>query len=219
MERNQRFTAVILKQRPVGETHAGLTILSPSQGLVSVIAHGVHSVRGSLRGKIAPFTIAEFDIYHDPVKNRRKVADMVIDTQLPGIRENIERFYTASLWAEIILKTHGGGEAAGFVYSLLTESLRLLDECRPEQIRRLSIQFLLHWLDGVGGIDERYLHRLPAPVLAYVHQSLMSELPPMLGSLLVEDHEKRLLGWCYRLLRSEIELDLNTLRTGVGIIV
>ncbi|MFW5801965.1 MAG: DNA repair protein RecO [Spirochaeta sp.] len=219
MQRDQCFTAIILSQRPVGEIHAGVTLLTEYQGMVSAIAHGVHSARGSLRGKIAPFTIAEFDLYHDPVKNRSKITDVVIETQLPGIRENIERYFTASLWAEIILKTHGGGEASSFVYSLLYESLHSLSMCDPRDIRRRSIQFLLRWLDGVGGIEDRQLSLLSAESLMYVHTSLRTELQESFSVALPEESQRQLLGWCYRVLYQEIELELNTLRTGRGIIV
>lgn len=219
MERNQRLSAIILKQRVIGESHAGITLFCAEHGLLQAIAHGVHSLRGSLRGKIAVYSAGEFDLYHDPVKGSTKVVDVVIENQFPGIRENIERYYTASLWAEIILKTHGGGEAAAYVYSLLHEGLEMLDACRPESIRQLSIHILVRWLDGVGGISDRDIRELNPDAVPVLHTALVQDLAAAMRQAMPEPVQRHLLGWCYRKLQHETEGELNTLRTGKGIIV
>ncbi|GAB6090913.1 DNA repair protein RecO [Spirochaeta dissipatitropha] len=219
MDRTKRISAVILKIYPIGESHAGVKLFSSDEGISSAVAHGLRSVKGRLRGKIAPFTIAEFDLYLNPVKNSCKILDVYSEDQLPGIRDNIERFYTANLWAEIVLKTHGGGQAAAFVYQLLIENLRLLDTCRAEGIRLLSIVFLIQWLDGVAGIDGDVFRKIHPAAQEFAHLILGQKTTNMHEIALPKDVQASLLGWCYRQLETEIESELNTLKTGRGIIV
>lgn len=219
MDRTKRISAVILKIYSIGESHAGVMLFSADEGISSAIAHGLRSVKGRLRGKIAPYTIAEFDLYFNPVKKSCKILDVYNEEQLPGIRNDIERFYTASLWAEIVLKTHGGGQAAAFVYHLLTENLHMLDTCRAEEIRLLSIVFLLQWLDGVAGIDGDLFHKIHPAAREFAHLVLGEKTVNMHEYSLPQDLQANLLGWCYRQLETEIESELNTLKTGRGIIV
>ncbi len=220
MERNRVIQAVVLKQHRMGENHAGIQLLSQQDGLISAVAHGVFSRRGYLKGRVDPFTIGAFNLYTDPVKNRSKIQDVDIFFQPFHLRQNIEKMYTASLWGEIILKSHGGGEAFSDVFSLAKLFLQKLDTCSQEDVRLLSILFLLHWLHIVGSVDENAFEGMDVAIQSFI-QGYTYDIHEIsldayrLGVL----HQRRLLGWCYRQTEKELGQSLNTLQTGLGIIV
>ena len=219
MDRNRRLQAIILKKYPIGDSHDGIILLTEKEGLQSTIAHGARSAKGRLRGQVPLFASGIFDIYTNPVKKSNKIIDIQLLTEYPGIRESIEKFYTASLWAEIALKTHAGGQAAAFVFSLMESGLALLDICADDQVRSLSIHYLLHWLEGVGGIAEPETRNLPSEIRSCLDDFLHSELYDFTKHQLHIANQRKILGWCYHMIEAELETHLNTLKTGAGIIV
>jgi DNA repair protein RecO (recombination protein O) len=72
---------------------------------------------------VAPFHGGKLWIYHDPVRDSRKVSDFDVQSYRAGIRELYERAMAASAVAETILASHGGGgnwnEAARLAGSVL----------------------------------------------------------------------------------------------------
>jgi DNA repair protein RecO len=63
-----------------------------------------------------------------------------------GIRESVRRFYTASLWGEIVLKSYGGGEGSSALFDLFLSSLRKLDTTPDPMVPLVSVQFLARFL-------------------------------------------------------------------------
>lgn len=150
MKRNHSTSAIVLRTNPIGELHKGVVMLTPDLGLVRAIAHGARSPRGKLRGSTDPFVFAHCFLYNDPVKNSSKITDMNVFDFFSGIREGLARFYTASLFAEVILKSHAGGAEPEPVFSLLLESLQLLDNIDEARADRILVQFLWRFL-RIGG--------------------------------------------------------------------
>jgi DNA repair protein RecO (recombination protein O) len=150
MDRRRSTPAIILRAYRIGEIHRGVVMLTPEEGLVRAIAHGALSQKGRLRGSTVPFTLGECYLYTDPVRQSVKVTDMQAACHFVGLREDIKRFYTASLWTELILKTFASGGSADLLFVLFTDALRLLDASDREEADRISIQFLWRFLDLAG---------------------------------------------------------------------
>lgn len=148
MSRNSSTDVVILKNSRIGEIHKGVSMLTPDMGLVSAIAHGAYSRTGKLRGVTNPFCSGRCYLYTDPVKKSVKITDLTVSEFYPGLRENISKFYTASLWAELVLKTFGGGGESDRLFALLVESLRALDVA--DHFAPVGIQFLWRYLEVSG---------------------------------------------------------------------
>lgn len=155
MTRNTRFEAVILKARRFGEIHKSVTMISPEEGLVSAVAYGAHSHKGRLRGLVSPFHRGICYLYTNPVKDQHKVTDFDVRDYYSGIRESIDRFYAASLWAEVLLKSYAGGGEGEPVYRLFLEAMSVL-EATPHRtaVRRTTAQFLWRYFGLIGSRPE-----------------------------------------------------------------
>lgn len=150
VSRNSTEEVVILRIRPVGEIHASVRMLSRSSGLLDAMAYGARSRKGSLRGSIVPFAVGTCYLYSDPVKGTAKITDLSIADYHPAIRENLKRYYVASLWAEVVLASYAAGSEGEEVWSLLTEALALLASEEEAAADPLNLQFLWRFLALLG---------------------------------------------------------------------
>lgn len=150
MFRSSSSPAILLRKNRVGEIHKALTLLTPEAGLISAIAHGAYKMKSRLRLASEPFGYVRVYLYHDPVKEQFKITDLESIDLFERIRASVEKFFTASLWAEAVLKSFGGGESFGELFSLLRDSLKLLDRSPAGGETRVSMQFLIRFLSLLG---------------------------------------------------------------------
>lgn len=150
MNRSSTTPAIILKNNRIGEIHKGVVMLTPGEGLVRAIAHGAYSQKGKLRGTTNLFCTGTCYLYTDPVKQSTKITDFDVSEYFGGIRDDLARFYTASLWAESVLKTYGTGGESDRLYELLVDSLDELQRRPPAEAGRVSIQFVWRFLEYSG---------------------------------------------------------------------
>lgn len=150
MNRSSSTEAIILKTNKVGDIHLGTTLLTLEHGLLQAIAHGANTGRGKLRGLIFPFAVGTCYLYSIPAKNSHKITDFDLVQPLLGLREDLTRYYTASLWAETVLKSYATGGDVSTVFHLLHDSLLLLNERLPQDAWRTSVQFLWRYVSTSG---------------------------------------------------------------------
>jgi DNA repair protein RecO (recombination protein O) len=148
--RSSTTEAVVLRKTRVGEIHKALTLFSRQRGLINAIAHGAFKIRSRLRVTSEPFHVVRVYLYHDPVRDQYKVTDMESLEALDGIRTSVQRYYAASLWAEMVIRSYGGGENFPLLYDLLVEALQLLNAAPDRVVPFLSVQVLLRFLDLLG---------------------------------------------------------------------
>ncbi|MDR1626135.1 MAG: DNA repair protein RecO [Spirochaetia bacterium] len=148
MSRSFQTGGIVLRNNRFGEIHKGVTLLSPDHGLFSAVAYGAYSAKGKLRSVTNPLCAGTFFLYRDPVKDAVKITDMDCRDFFEGVRSSIAKFFIASVWLEMVLKTFGGDAAETF--ALLRGSLRLLEACAEEAAPRLLVQFLWRYL-GLAG--------------------------------------------------------------------
>ncbi|HUX12703.1 MAG TPA: DNA repair protein RecO [Spirochaetia bacterium] len=154
MGRNETCKAIVLRTYRIGEIHVGVTLFTEVNGLVQAIAHGANSRNGKLRGLTNPFCYGTVYLYNDPVKKSTKVSDFDVQDFFIGLRESVRRYYTASLWSEVVLKSFGGGESAPPLFALFVSALKLLDTASEPVAGRLSAQFLARYLSMVGHLPD-----------------------------------------------------------------
>lgn len=150
MQRTRSTEALILRTNRIGEIHRGVVMLTPGDGLIRAIAHGAGSARGKLRGTTVPFCLGRAYLYTNPVSRSTKVTDMDAAEFFTGIRSDLKKYYTASLWAELVLKTFASGGAAAEVFDLMRDALRELDCRRSSDADTVSVQFLWRFLRLAG---------------------------------------------------------------------
>lgn len=148
MSRSFYTEGIILKNYRFGEIHKGVVFLSPSEGLVEAVAFGAYSPKGKLRTVTDPLCTGTLYLYRDPVKGLVKITDMDCPSCFPGIRESVRKFFHASVFLEIVLRTFGG--EGPFVYRLLGEALTLLEAMPEEKTTELLVQFLFRYLAFAG---------------------------------------------------------------------
>jgi DNA repair protein RecO (recombination protein O) len=150
MNRNIRDDAVVLRTHPIGEIHRGVVLFTRHHGIVHAVAHGAAKGRGKLRGLASPFNRGRVYLYFQPVRGNYKITDMDPSDYFPGLRQDLVRYYCASLWAEVLLKSHGGGADSERLFRLLHQALALLDDADESHARLLSVQFLWRYLEITG---------------------------------------------------------------------
>jgi DNA repair protein RecO (recombination protein O) len=150
MLRTSTVDGFVLLADRFGEIHKRVMIFTEERGLLSVIAHGALKSTGRLKSVTELFTLARFSLYLDPVKDSLKITDAEIIRAFSGFRASLRKFYAASLFAEIVLKSFGGGEAGRGLYALLRETYVLLDDGGEEDVDYLAAVFIVKFLDLTG---------------------------------------------------------------------
>lgn len=150
MSRNIKALALVLKMNPVGENHRGLSMLVAGEGLLRPLAFGAQSRRSALRASAVPFNTGVANLHYDGAKDRWRLTAFDPADSHDGIREDLNRFYTAAAWAEVLLKTHGSGGDSISLYHLAAQALSLLSRTDGQDVKRLKVGFLWHFLQVEG---------------------------------------------------------------------
>jgi len=142
--------AIVLRTQRVGENHRGLSMLVSGKGLVDSLAYGAMSRRSALRSTALPYNRGIAELHYDGSRRRWRLRDFDPLNTHDGLRENLERFYTASIWAEILLRSYGSGGDSTTLFALFAGALSLLSQCMPQGIPRLNCAFLWNFLKIEG---------------------------------------------------------------------
>lgn len=148
--RNSIESAVVLQAARMGEIHRRVTLFTGERGIVYATAHGAGKAVSKLKPAATPFALVTAYLYHDPVRRAFKITDVEARNLHPSIRADLRKFFTASLWVEIVLRSHGGGTHAGDLYELLAEALQRLDAAAGGEVGPLSAQVLWRALQHLG---------------------------------------------------------------------
>jgi DNA repair protein RecO (recombination protein O) len=138
-----------------GECHKILTLLTPDRGLLKATAFGAYKGRSHLGLASEPFVHSSVRLYHNPVRDTYKAVEMEMQDGFDGIRMDLGKFYAASLWAEICLKSLAAGQTTPDLFRLLFASLRELEAA--SECGYLSLQFLWRFL-GLAGFQPDLSH-------------------------------------------------------------
>lgn len=148
MERHTAVEGIILRNRRTGDIDRRVTLLSPEIGIIEATAFGARKSTGSLSGKIDSFTSGRWFLYHNPVRDVYKIEDADQLIQRDFLRDSLVASYTASFWAESILRTHGGLHESAPLYHHMITCLRVLQEQGPSE--GLLVQSLWRFLGIIG---------------------------------------------------------------------
>lgn len=148
---------MVLKAARMGEIHRSVALLTPDRGVVYATAHGAGKAASKLKAATIPFACVTAYLYHDPVRDSFKVTDVEPRNLHGAIRADLAKFFTASLWVEIVLRSHGGGTEAAPLHALLAASLATLDAAGAAQVGVVSVHVLWRCLQLLGlGPDLEY---------------------------------------------------------------
>ncbi|MCF7940541.1 MAG: DNA repair protein RecO [Spirochaetia bacterium] len=130
MNRNIQCDAMILKSMRSGELHRRLTLISPQLGLFDATAYGARKGSAKLAGLVEPFVHGRVYAYYNPVKQQYSLQDIKVEQFRESLRDDLVDLYSASFFAELILKSFGSGGDHEAVYALMLE---LLDEIEQKR--------------------------------------------------------------------------------------
>ncbi|MCX7656416.1 MAG: DNA repair protein RecO [Treponemataceae bacterium] len=148
MARNKTYQAIVLTVKNSGESNREVTFLTREEGLVRATLFG--GPKSKLRSHVSSFNRGLLWIYHDPVRDNRKVTDFDVQSWRAGLREDYDRILTASALVELVLQGHGGGANPEEIYVLLDESLETLASTDSVQRQHVVLRFVWLYLDILG---------------------------------------------------------------------
>jgi len=151
MTRQTKAPALVLKMNPVGENHRGLTMLVSGEGLLRPLAYGAQGKRSALRAAAVPFNRGVADLYYDGARDRWRLVAFDPEDTHDGLRDDLDRFYTAAGWAEILLNSHGAGGESAELFRLAAAAYSTLAGADRSDLTRLRAAFLWAFL-GIEGI-------------------------------------------------------------------
>lgn len=152
--RNFITEAVILRKYKIGEIHKGLTIFTREFGIINIIAHGAYRVNSRFRTVTEVLSHSKFYLYKNPVSDSYKLTDIEPISRYDNIPLKIKKYFIASFWAEIILKSHAGGSGFAEIFDLFTLAMKLLDKAVESKSDLISIQFLIRFLRLNGSMTD-----------------------------------------------------------------
>ena len=138
---------MILRNRPCGE-HSEVWLLSAEEGIIKATVFG--GPKSRLRAYVSPFHSGQIWIYHDPVKDSRKITDFDVQSWRPGLRELYERAMAADAAVQTILATHAGGGNWDAALKLAEEVLDALECSNEELSSRILVYFFWKWAGFLG---------------------------------------------------------------------
>jgi DNA repair protein RecO len=149
VNRSSQLSAIVIRISPFGENHATVELLVPEQGLLPAVAYGLRGRRSSLRGKVVPFARGTAWLYTDPRQDRSKITDFDVDRYALNISSDLDAYYEASLWAEVVWRSHASGSEDDGVYRLVDDGLGILEEY-PRRSDDIGMVVLWRYLDLMG---------------------------------------------------------------------
>ena len=148
MSRTAVYSALVLRNRPSGESNSEITLLTGEEGLVRATVFG--GPKNRLRAHCAPYNSGKAWIYRDKSKEYAKLSDFDVQFWRAGLRELYERTMAAGAVAETILSTHGGGGEWEAALKIAAQTLDALENANEELCSRLLVHFLWRWTHLLG---------------------------------------------------------------------
>lgn len=148
MSRTAVYSALVLRNRPSGESNSEVTLLTAEEGIIRSIVFG--GPKSKLRAHSAPYNSGQIWVYCDKSKDYAKLSDFDVRSWRPGLRELYDRTMAASAIAETILSTHGGGGDWSIALNLAETTLDTLENANEELCERLLVHFLWRWAGFLG---------------------------------------------------------------------
>lgn len=149
-DRNQSHDALFLRSRDSPAGDRIVSMLTAEEGIQDAFVFG--GARSSLRSSASPFVFAKVLIYADPVRHYQKLSDLTIIESFSSLRESYAKLWSASVIAELIIKTSGCGGEYGEVLDLSLQALRVLDTATEEKADMALLAYLWKTI-GIMGLQ------------------------------------------------------------------
>jgi DNA repair protein RecO (recombination protein O) len=130
--------AVILQSYPYSETSKILRLLTRTHGVRSVIARGALRPRSQYGGVLEPFSVGQASVYLKEGRDLHTLSGFDLSRTGQGLGRDLIRFGTASLVAELVLRT-ASEEADPLLFEQLLAALGRIESTSPELLEAVGL--------------------------------------------------------------------------------
>ncbi len=245
MNRSYFTNTIILNLKPAGENNSTVTLLTPDKGVIYATLYG--GPKSKLRSQVALWHSGKIWLYENPEKKQTKISDMEVTDYHTTFGQNLFKQYAASLAAELAIKTRCAGSPE-HCFTLVKGFMDGMELCDEEQSRLGLIRFLWRYLELMGvrpetngskafapkavsyyniaencftwERDEQSTFLIPIKNEAVQYLAAVSECTPSEVRKIVIDKAvyEELKQFVFFLLEKNLETELNTIKTGTGIL-
>ncbi len=142
--------AIVLSRENFGEADRYLQLFTRDWGLISCLAKSARKSKRRYVGGMDIFCHNEILLRGDP-RERPYLVELTVLNAFTGLRDDIDRVMTAGKVVQWVHKLSNTAVAMPGVYSLLGQTLALLEkETQPERLMLLQLIFQLKLLDQIG---------------------------------------------------------------------
>ncbi len=245
MNRSYYTNAIVLNLKPTGENNSTVTLLTPDKGIIYATLYG--GPKSKLKSLVALWHSGKIWLYENPEKKQTKISDMEVANYHTSFGQNLFKQYAASLAAELAIKTRCAG-SPDHCFTLIQGFLDGMELCDEEQSRLGLIRFLWRYLDLMGvrpesnsneafardavsyyniiencftwERDEQSTHLIPVKNEAVRYLAAVSSLSPSEVRKIPVDKTvfEEIKQFVFFMLEKNLEAELNTIKTGTGIL-
>ncbi len=148
MSRSYTLTAINLKATPLGEADRLLTVLSPQQGVLRLVAPGVRKPKSKLGGRMSLFVINQLQI--QPGRSLDRILQAETQASYPRLATHLGKLTAAQYLAELTLGLGLSEQPQADLYCLLCEHLGRLEQASAEEALPRLVQASFHLLAQAG---------------------------------------------------------------------
>ena len=245
MQRSYYTNSIVLNLKPAGENNSTVTLLTPDKGIIYATLYG--GPKSKLRSLVALWHSGKIWLYENPEKKQTKISDMEVANYHASFGQNLFKMYAASLAAELAIKTRCAGSPQECL-KLISGFFDGMELCDEEGSRLGMLRFLWRYLELMGvrpecsdskafareaisyynvyencftwERDEQSTHIIPVKNEAVQYLAAISELSPSQVRKIPVNKSiyEEIKQFVFFLLERSIETELNTIKTGTGIL-
>ncbi|MBI4402535.1 MAG: DNA repair protein RecO [Deltaproteobacteria bacterium] len=141
--------AIVLSVTSFGESDRYIQFLTQQWGVITVLAKAARKSKRRYVGGLDLFCHDEIFIKGDP-KERPYLNELVVLNCFAGIRESLGKLLTAGKWIQWTKKFANYPTPMPGIYSLLGQSLALLEKNSEQHSERLDLLFRIKFLTQLG---------------------------------------------------------------------
>lgn len=147
MQRSFSYQALVINVKPLGENNSSVTLLTAEKGIIRAVLYG--GPKSKMRSLVAQWNSGTVWLYENPEKNQIKITDFEVKKFHHTFSENLFKNFSASLAAELAMKTHCAGSNLQ-CFTLINGFFDGMELCNEEQSKVGLIRFLWRYLELLG---------------------------------------------------------------------
>jgi DNA repair protein RecO (recombination protein O) len=145
----QKYTAIILASRDIGEYDRLYFMYTLEQGMIKAIARGVRRPAAKLAGHLEPGTLSE--VYIARSRGRGQITSAIALSGFRGIKKDFEKLKGVLDIFSFFMKIFSEDEKDENIFRLLREYLEIIDrDNQLDQERLLNLGFWWKLFDALG---------------------------------------------------------------------